>query len=269
VQGADLYPAYSPDSRQIAYTAYGFGDPAIYLMNADGSQSHPLTGTQHIVNLNPHAVWSADGQSVLFSDFNAPGTLYAVPKNCVDPCEKAIHAAYNTNGLPLMTTSFVALDASRLFVAAFDRRQQGGYGMYSVDTQLSTQPERLTINSGLASPSLAVYGQWIAFASGNTNLSQPVDDANLYVLDSNCIGSQQGCVGSIQQITSQLQAEDDLSWSADGHWLAFVTSTDNRSHLNLLDTTCITEHRDCAAYIHPLPITSGRYIRPEWRPHVQ
>lgn len=266
--GADLYPAYSPDGTQIAYTGYGFENPEIYLMNADGSQSHALTGTKRIVNLNPHAVWSADGQSILFSDFNAPGTLYAVPKTCADPCEDTIHTAYNTNGLPLMTTSFIPLDAARLFVAAFNKGQQGGYGMYSLDTQSSTPPEHLTVNSGLTSPAMAIYDHWIAFASGNTDIGQPVEDTNLYVLDSNCIGSEKGCAGSIQKITNQLNAEDDLSWSPDGHWLAFVTVANKATHLNLLDTTCVMQHQDCAASIHPLFIASSRYIRPEWRPPI-
>jgi Tol biopolymer transport system component len=269
VQGADLYPAYSPDGQQIAYVSYGFGTPQIYLMNSDGSQPRVLTGNKSIVNLNPHPVWSTDGHSILFSDFNNVNSLLEVPKTCAEPCEDAIQTAFNTNGLPLMTTSFIPLDQSRLFMAAFERTKNGGYGMYSLDTHSSEGPQRLTTNSGLVSPSMAVYDHWIAFVSGNTDPQKPVDETNLYVLDSRCIGSEAGCAGSIQQIASQLQAEDNVSWSADGRWLAYVTLKENISKLNLLDTTCILEHRDCTSYIHPLPITSARYIRPTWRPSLQ
>jgi len=266
--GADLYPSYSPDSQHIAYTGYGYGNPEIYLMNADGSQSHVLTGEKHITNLNPYPVWSTDGESILFSDFGNLNSLLAVSTNCVEPCENAIQPVFNTNGLPLMTTTFIPLDQSRLFLAAFERTQQGGYAMYSLDTKSSLPPERLTINADLASPSVAVYDHWIAFASGSTNLQQRPDEANLYVLDANCIGTSKGCLPSIQKVAGQLRTEDNLSWSADGRWLAFVTISERKSQLNLLDTTCIFEHRDCTNNIHLLPIASMRYIRPVWRPNI-
>lgn len=267
--GADLYASYSPDGQHIAYTAYGYGNPEIYLMNADGSQSHVLTGEKRITNLNPYPVWSSDGQSILFSDFGNLNSLLAVPTNCVEPCENAIQPVFNTNGLPLMTTTFIPLDQSRLFMAAFERTQQGGYAMYSLDTLSSQPPERLTINADLASPSVAVYDHWIAFASGSTDLQKRPDEARLYVLDANCIGTPNGCKNSIQKVAGQLRTEDNLSWSADGRWLAFVTISERKSQLNLLDTTCIFEHQDCANNIHPLPITSTRYIRPVWQPNIR
>lgn len=268
--GADLYPTYSPNGQQIAYTGYGYSNsPEIYVMNADGSERRLVTGQKLIVNINPHPVWSADGQSVLFSDFGNLNSLLSVANSCVDACEDAIQKTFDTNGLPLMTTSFIPLDPSRLFLAAFERTKQGGYGIYSLDTQSSKLPERLAINSGLASPAMTLYDHWIAFVSGNTDLGQPVDEANLYILDADCIGSQTGCAGRLRKIDTRLQAEDNISWSADGHWLAYVTVAERVSHLNLLDTTCIRERQDCTDYIHPMPISSSRYIRPAWRPRIQ
>ncbi len=267
--GADLYPTFSPDGQQIAYTGYGYGDPEIYLMNADGSQQHLLTGEKHITSLNPRPVWSTDGKSVLFSDFANLDSLLAVPTNCLEPCESAIHKAFSTNGLQLMTTSFIPLDQFRLFMAAFERTNQGGYAIYALDTRSAQAPERLTINANLSSPSVAVYDHWLAFVSGNTDLQKTVGEANLFVLDANCIGSAKGCSGSIQKIASEMSPEDNLSWSPDGRWLAFVTVLDRKSQLNLLDTTCIFEYLDCTNDIHTLPITSVRYIRPVWRPYIQ
>jgi hypothetical protein len=127
----------------------------------------------------------------------------------------------------------------------------------------------LTINANMSSPSVAVYDHWIAFVSGNTDLQKTIVEANLFVLDANCIGSPEGCSSSIQKIAGQIYPEDNLSWSADGHWLAFVTVIGRTSHLNLLDTTCIYQHLDCADFIHPQPITSARYIRPVWRPYIR
>lgn len=268
-RGADLYPMYSPDGGQIAYTAYGYGNPEIYLMNSDGTEKHSLTQNSFITNINPHPVWSADGKSVLFSDFANLDSLLSVPQNCADPCHDATQMLFNTNGLPLMTTSFIPLDQSRIFMAAFERTKNGGYGVYGLDSHTSNKPERLTINAGLASPAMVAYQNWIAFVSGTTNLSQRVEDANLFVMDTNCIGSANGCIGTLQQVATQIRAEDNLSWSTDGRWLAYVTITGNTSKLNLLDTTCIWEHRDCTDYTRQLPISSSRYIRPVWRPALQ
>ncbi len=267
--GYNLYPTYSPDSQSIAYTSFGYGNPELYIMNADGSQPRVLTGEKHITNLNPRPVWSTDGQSILFSDFDNPNSLLAVPKDCSDPCEDAIRMAFDTNGLPLMTTTFVPLDPYRLFMAALERTQQGGYAMYGLDSRTSQKPERLAINSGLDTPSIAIHDHWVAFVSGNTNLQKPVEETNLYVLDTSCIGSEKSCNGTIQKVASGLRTEDNISWSADGRWLAFVTVADRKSHLNFLDTTCVFQQIDCASYIYPQPITSARYIRPAWRPSIR
>jgi Tol biopolymer transport system component len=260
---------YSPDGRQIAYTAYGYGSPQINLMYSDGSGQRSLTQDSFITNINPHPVWSADGQSVLFSDFANLDSLLSVPQNCTDPCNTATQTIFNNNGLPLMTTSFIPLDQSRLFMAAFERTKNGGYGVYGLDSQSTNKPERLTINAGLASPAMVAYQRWIAFVSGTTDFQQRVDDANLFILDTNCIGSAKGCSGTLQQIATQIRAEDNLSWSPDGHWLAYVTITGNTSQLTILDTTCIWEHLDCGNYTRHLPISSSRYIRPAWRPALQ
>lgn len=267
--GYNLYPTYSPDSQHIAYTSFGYGNLELYIMNADGSQPRVLTGQKHITNLNPRPVWSADGQSILFSDFDNPNSLLAVPKDCSDPCEDAIHTAFDTNGLPLMTTTFVPLDPYRLFMAALERTKQGGYAMYGLDSRSTQQPERLTINTGLDTPSIAIHDHWVAFVSGNTDLQKPVEDANLYVMNTTCIGSTNGCAGTIQKVARNLRTEDNISWSANGRWLAFVTVANRLSHLNFLDTTCVIQQIDCAGYIYPQPITSARYIRPAWRPLIR
>ncbi len=267
--GADLYPTYSPDGRQIAYTSVTYGNSQIYLMNADGSQPRMLTGQKGLVNLNPRPVWSADGQSIIFSDFGNLNSLYAISNNCVQDCDSTIRTVFKTNGLPLMTTSFIPLDQSRLILAAYERTPKGGYGFYSLDTDSSKAPERLTINANLASPAVAINDHWLAFVSGNTNLQTPVDEANLYILDTDCVGAEMSCANSLQQVANELQTDDNLSWSADGRWLAFVTVSRYISRLNILDTTCIREHQDCTDYIQQLPVSSSRYIRPAWRPPIQ
>lgn len=266
--GADLYPVYSPDGRQIAYTHVGYGDPQLFLMNTDGSGGRLLTGQHGVVNLNPRPVWSLDGQRILFSDFGSTDTLLGVPVDCTDPCDTAIHPNFSTNGIDLMTTTFAPLDARRLWLSGFNRAPEGGYGVYVLDSLSSTMPERLTINPNLASPSVAVHGYWVAFVSGERDTRQPNEDSYLYLLDTRCIGQAGGCAGQLQRVAADLNIDDNLSWSPDGRWLAFVTVEGGQVQLNLLDMTCVHERRDCDEFIRKPAIRSLRYIRPAWRPFL-
>ncbi|MCA0458373.1 MAG: hypothetical protein LCI00_30700 [Chloroflexi bacterium] len=266
VTGADLYPAFSPDGRYIAYTGYGYGNPQIYLMNADGTEPRQLTGPRALVNLNPRPVWSTDGRSVLFSDFGNVDSLFTVPADCNDPCDTSIHTDFQISGAELMTTNFVPLDATRILLAAFSRSREGGYGIYVMDTQKAKAPERLTWNADISSPTVAVYGRWVAFVSGETDTSSDDEQSYLYILDSSCIGTDEGCASVLRSITPNVDTNDNLSWSPDGRWLAFVKVEGRHSQLYMLDTTCLQTGQDCDPFIHTLSITSLRYIRPSWRP---
>ncbi|MEP6985168.1 MAG: hypothetical protein ABI970_06210 [Chloroflexota bacterium] len=268
-QGADLYPSYSADGQRIVFTSYRGDVPKIFIMDADGSNQHALT-TQSLANVNPHPVWSSDGQSVVLTDFNNVNSLFTIPANCPDPCSDNTQMTIHANDRSLMTTSFVLVDQTRMFMAAFDRRlKSGGYGMYTLDINSPNEPERLTVNANFEPPSVAVNGRWVAFVSGNVDPAQPLNKGNnLFILDGNCIGSTAGCATSVQEIASQIRTDDNLAWSPDGHWLVYVANLNGMPHLYLLDATCVQQHEDCTRYIHALPDTPARYVRPVWRPHM-
>jgi Tol biopolymer transport system component len=61
----DWEPVYSPDSMTIAFDSFGREGliAAIWLMNADGSDFHPLTPPE-LVAINPQ--WSRDGEKIVF-----------------------------------------------------------------------------------------------------------------------------------------------------------------------------------------------------------
>lgn len=65
--GPDAQPAVSPDGRLIAYTGYddhqrGYENVQLYVMNADGSNRHSLTGSLDRSVDAP--VWAGDGRSI-------------------------------------------------------------------------------------------------------------------------------------------------------------------------------------------------------------
>lgn len=72
---ADRTPAWSPDGRSIAFTAYHGGGPAIWVMATDGSGARRLTATGNWGDFSPS--WSADGHTIAFqrSDRGDDGSL--------------------------------------------------------------------------------------------------------------------------------------------------------------------------------------------------
>jgi imidazolonepropionase-like amidohydrolase/Tol biopolymer transport system component len=59
----DIQPRYSPDGKQIAYTSDRDGGDNIWVMNADGTNKHPITKENFRLLNNPY--WTPDGQYIV------------------------------------------------------------------------------------------------------------------------------------------------------------------------------------------------------------
>lgn len=61
-----FYPAWSPDGGKITYVVSGQDGDTVYIMNADGSNSVPLSETFPNKSSVSQAAWSLDGQQIAF-----------------------------------------------------------------------------------------------------------------------------------------------------------------------------------------------------------
>lgn len=59
----DIQPRYSPDGKLIAYTSDRDGSDNIWVMNADGTNKHPITKETFRLLNNPY--WTPDGQYIV------------------------------------------------------------------------------------------------------------------------------------------------------------------------------------------------------------
>jgi Tol biopolymer transport system component len=66
----EVFPQFSPDSKRIVYYSNGTGSDQIWLCNADGSNTAPLTSVEAAITGTPR--WSPDGRQITF-DSNMSG----------------------------------------------------------------------------------------------------------------------------------------------------------------------------------------------------
>jgi Tol biopolymer transport system component len=68
--GEEMYPAWSPDGRRLAFTA-GRANPDIYLMDADGGNVERLTSHP---GSDVAPAWSPDGSRIAFTTYRDGNT---------------------------------------------------------------------------------------------------------------------------------------------------------------------------------------------------
>lgn len=203
----DLFPAYSPDGKKIAFTSNRDGLLAIYVMNPNGSDVRRITSD----SLDCHfPYWSADGTKILFTARGATGSAAGYEVNT------------DGSGLANRPNFFITLspDGKRtVFVKEFIPGSKVGHEIFVANADGSNEA-RLTNNRLLdADPSWSPDGKRIAFTCFPDGFvdAEP-GNAEICAIDAN--GK------NWVRLTNNSARDQAPIWSPDGTRIAFHSSRD-------------------------------------------
>ncbi|HEU4497723.1 MAG TPA: hypothetical protein VFR60_00155 [Sphingomicrobium sp.] len=94
----DMFGAWSPDGRRIAFTSDRSGDPEIYVANSDGSGLARLTDTP---GRDAHPSWSSDGRTIIFQSPRAGGDVQIYRMNADGTNPRRLAATTGFCGVPV------------------------------------------------------------------------------------------------------------------------------------------------------------------------
>lgn len=166
----EFNPAWSPNGQQIAYASNQDGDFEIWVMEANGSNPHPITSNT-TDDFSPH--WSPDGSQIVYqSQGGGASHLYRIPA---------------AGGTPTQLTSSSAIDlfpdwspdGNKIVYTSTSPVIAGARALFTLDLDSSAITQLLDGKNHDASPAWAPGGQRLAFASdrgGNGYF-------DLYILD--------------------------------------------------------------------------------------
>ncbi len=72
--GSAHHPAWSPDGTKVAFARFAPSQYDLWIVNADGSNPHPLTST---ASSEYSPAWSPDGTKIVFQNYNVLETINA------------------------------------------------------------------------------------------------------------------------------------------------------------------------------------------------
>lgn len=212
-----LSPAWSPDARRFAYTAFvRAGQPIVIQDFASGARDM-IPGTEYGMNITP--VFSADGRRIAFAHGSEAGTDIYISRaagNGWGRGEAVTSGRFADNLSPVWSP-----DGSRI---AFISNRARSPQLYVMSADGTGQEVLARFDFGAtgqsSAPSWSPDGGLIAFHR------EVGGDPQLFVFD---VASRQ-----LRQLTGSGRNEDP-SWAPDSRHLAFVSSRGGRREVWILD----------------------------------
>ncbi|MDQ1613084.1 MAG: serine protease [Pyrinomonadaceae bacterium] len=214
----DMWPEYSPDGTQIAFTS-GRGDDLyyqVYVMNADGTNVRRITNNQ--TGHNAEAAWSPDGKQIAFRSNRDAGDweIYAInldgtnERRLTYSAGADIDPAWSPDGTKIAFPSFrdspVAYDNIEIFVMNADGSNQ----------------VNITNNLDATGANNDYYPAW---SSDSARLSFVFDGGNAAHTDQIFVMNANG-TGRVN-LSNNAAYEYNPSWSSDDSRIVFQSSLDD------------------------------------------
>lgn len=207
----DLYPAYSSDGKRIAFNSNRDGLPAIYVMNADGSDVRKISGDS-LDCFVPS--WSADGTLVHFlaKDSSGKDAIYEAGSGGGGLIRLSLsYGTFSPNGKKILMTRSLSADSPMASTEIFLANADG------------SNEARLTNNDRLdTDPAWSLDGRRIAFTCFPDGFVEGKQN-NPEICVMNADGS------NTIRLSNHSAWDNAPSWSPDGTRIAFHSARNRKN----------------------------------------
>jgi len=240
----DIFPAWSPDGKKIAWTRGGRGPGGeIWVMNANGTGKRQVTRNGFS---DYNADWSPDGSEIAFRSLrDGNRDIYVMSVDGTD--ERRLTDDPASDFAPDWSP-----DGSRI---AFTSNRSGDYAIYLMDADGSDVQQLTPDGFHAALPGWSGTGEKIVFADAFCDIC---GESDLFTMNSD--GSD------ITQITDSAENELGKSWSRDDSRVVvdFSELTPSGTHLSKGDIAIIEIESGATINLTNTPGVSEEH--PDWSP---
>lgn len=277
---------WSPNGQQIAFVSTREGSPAVYVMQADGSQQRRVSMRGAVATGNP--AWSADGRQLAFAAHQSAGQRIVVidltsgeQRSLALEVDSPQSLTWSPEGLELFYTQPVLTQRGDNELHALDVKTghsrvvlKGEKGLIS-DLQWSPDGQQLAYTRAAGRKGVHIHvarrdgSGSRALTQGELNHSSPrwSPDGRWIAFESNSHSGERSDIfvvaaegGPARNLSQHEQEDFDPQWAPDGRSVLFSSFRDGYSHVyrSTLDGTVSRVGRDTQylGAVRPRPHTT-------------